>query len=63
MKTAPAFGWGIRVNGPSPYLGYEFHYHKEDAETACTERYHKAIRIVMLPENEYHRLRKLDKNV
>ena len=30
--TEYAVGWGLRVGGPLPYLGWEFHRSKEDVE-------------------------------
>lgn len=60
-KTEEARGWGVRVGGPLPYLsGHVFERDREDAEMACTEPYHRPMRVVLLPLREYCRLKRLE---
>lgn len=60
MKTEEAKGWGLRVGGPLPYLGYYFSVRKEDIEKEMDQPYHKAVKVVIIPLSEWLRLKKLD---
>ena len=62
MKTEEAIGWGLRIGGSLPYLGYYFSTIKSDIEKQMNEPYHKAVRVVMIPLAEWKRLKKLDSN-
>ena len=55
-KTAEAEGWGLRIGGPRPYLSYQIQRHKNQIE--ITESYHRAVRVVLIPAQEWARLKK-----
>lgn len=61
MRTSEAVGWGVRVDGPEPYLAYEFYTNKFDAEESCDKSYHRPVRVAIIPLREFRRLRKLDR--
>jgi len=57
MKTEVAKCWGLRVEGPRPYLAYEVNPRKE--EIKLTEPYHRAVKVVIVPLNEWRTLNKI----
>ena len=60
MKTEPAIGYGLRVGGSLPYLAWE-QFWRLPEQVKCTERYHRPMKAVLLPYEEWRRLIKLDK--
>lgn len=58
MKTEIASGWGLRVNGPRPYLGWEFERTKNSIECQCNAPYHRPVKVVLIPRGEWLRLLK-----
>lgn len=60
-KAEEARGWGFRVGGPLPYLSWFISRDRDSAEEECTEPYHSPIRVVLITEREYNRLKRLDK--
>ena len=60
MKTEVAYGWGLRVGGGDPYLGYHFSIDKKSIESIMTESYHRAVKVAIVPLSEWKRLKKLD---
>ena len=60
-KTQESRGWGLRVGGSNPYLGYHFSIQKKDIQIKIKESYHRAVRVVILPLGEWKRLKKKDK--
>ncbi len=59
MKTEEAKGWGLRVGGSLPYLGYYFSRKKSDIEAQVTEPYHRVVEVVLVTKREWLRMRKL----
>ena len=55
-KTSEAEGWGLRVGGQRPYLAYEIQRHKDQIK--LTESYHRAVRVVLIPAQEWERVKK-----
>ena len=56
MKTEIAKGWALRVGGSKPYLAWgQFEYDKKKIK--CWESYHRAVKAVLVPLEEYHRLK------
>jgi hypothetical protein len=60
-KAEEARGWGLFVGGPKPYLAWVISHYKKDVLHECVAPYHKAVRVVLITEREYHRLKRLDK--
>lgn len=58
MKPKAEHGWGVRVNGPRPYLAQFFSYYRAVANKECTEKYHRPVKVVLLPLAEYRRLKR-----
>lgn len=59
MKTEIITGWGLRVGWRRPYLARGLWFFKEQVK--CTKPYHKAIRVAVVPLQEYKRLLRLEK--
>jgi len=56
-------GWGVRVNGPCPYLAWEIHPRKVEAVEGCTEPYHRPVKVVLVPLEWYRRAKgKIEEN-
>lgn len=60
MKTEEAIGWALRVGGPLPYIGYTFSTNKDDIEKQVVTKYHKPMKVAIVPLREWRRLKKLD---
>ena len=56
MKTAILSGWGIRVDGPKPYLAWEFERTKNSIECQWNKRYHRPVKVVLVPLGEWTKL-------
>jgi len=56
MKTAIASGWGVRVNGPRPYLACEIECNKSNIECRYNAPYHRAVKVVLVPRAEWIKL-------
>ena len=52
-------GWGVKAGGTNPYLRGLFSYTKEGIEEDYIDG--KAIRVVIVPLNEWRRLKKMAK--
>lgn len=61
MKTEVALIWGLRVGGKRPYIGHHVHSVRGGMTTHCTERYHRPVRVAVLPIAEYRRLLRIEK--
>lgn len=60
VKTEPAFGYGLRVGGKQaiPYVAYVFAKDCEEIEAVISAPYHKVVRVVILTEADYTRLKR-----
>lgn len=58
VKVEPAEGWGLRVGGCKPYIGYHFSLNKEEIEKECTVSYRRPIRVVIVGLKEFEALLK-----
>lgn len=47
--TEPAVGWGLRVGGPLPYIGYCFWNSGHRAKDECSGEGQRAVRVAMVP--------------
>lgn len=56
MKTEVLKCWGIRVDGPRPYIGYDISPHKWKVEKECLESYQRPVKVVIVPLAEWRRL-------
>lgn len=58
MKTKPAIGWGMRIDGPRPYLDFQFSWEKKHikADYTC----HRPVRVALVPLAEWKRLKRLE---
>lgn len=63
MKTEPALIWGMRVDGERPYIAHVVHTCRGGVEPHCTQRYHRPVRVAVLPVAEYKRLLRIEKSV
>jgi len=57
-RTEEAHGYGMKVGGPRPYLAYLFSLLKNTIERECREDYHKPVKVVIITESEYRKLKK-----
>lgn len=57
MKIELALGWGLRVGGPRPYIGY--HFARYSTGIPVAEKYHRAVRVAIVPLRELRRLQRI----
>ena len=60
MKTHKALGWGVRIDGPRPYLDW-FIGSEAGAESQCVDvTGRRPAQVVLLPLDEFRRLERLE---
>jgi hypothetical protein len=60
MPTEPAEGWGLKVDGPRPYMACEFSSSELEIVKVVSQTYHKPIKVVIIPLREWQRLKRLE---